>query len=47
MSLLVGSIDFGTTYSGWAYLTSHDFEREPTKAYARNWNLGDRMSLKS
>jgi len=47
MSLLVGSIDFGTTYSGWAYLTRHDFQREPTKAYARNWHLGDRMSLKS
>ena len=47
MSLLVGSIDFGTTFSGWAYLTRHAFEREPTKAYVRKWHLEDRISLKS
>ncbi|XP_045172708.2 heat shock 70 kDa protein 12B-like [Mercenaria mercenaria] len=36
--LLVGSIDFGTTYSGWAILFAHEFESEPTKGYVKQWH---------
>lgn len=35
--LLVGALDFGTTFSGWAYSFKHDYESEPTKAYVHNW----------
>ena len=35
--LLVAAIDFGTTYSGYAYSTRTDFQREPTKAYLKQW----------
>lgn len=29
--LLVAAIDFGTTYSGYAFSFRHDFERDPLK----------------
>ena len=35
--LLVAAIDFGTTYSGYAYSTKTDFQREPSKAYIKQW----------
>ncbi|XP_078340961.1 heat shock 70 kDa protein 12A-like [Crassostrea virginica] len=35
--LLVAAIDFGTTYSGFAFSTREDFQREPTKAYLKQW----------
>ena len=35
--LLVAAIDFGTTYSGYAFSTRMDFQREPTKAYLKQW----------
>nr|XP_022296996.1 heat shock 70 kDa protein 12A-like [Crassostrea virginica]XP_022296997.1 heat shock 70 kDa protein 12A-like [Crassostrea virginica] len=35
--LLVAAIDFGTTYSGYAFSTRTDFQREPTKAYLKQW----------
>nr|XP_022297580.1 heat shock 70 kDa protein 12A-like [Crassostrea virginica] len=35
--LLVAAIDFGTTYSGYAFSTKTDFQREPTKAYLKQW----------
>lgn len=35
--LLVAAIDFGTTYSGFAYSTRNDFQRDPTKAYLKQW----------
>jgi hypothetical protein len=37
---LVGSIDFGTTYSGWAVMFSHEFESEPTKGFVKQWHSG-------
>ncbi|XP_052780577.1 heat shock 70 kDa protein 12B-like [Mya arenaria] len=40
MSLLVASIDFGTTYSGWAFSFRHEFESDPTKVSAKNWSGG-------
>ncbi|XP_052271902.1 heat shock 70 kDa protein 12A-like [Dreissena polymorpha] len=33
--LVVAAIDFGTTYSGWAFSFKHDFEREPCKVSAK------------
>ncbi|XP_053395912.1 heat shock 70 kDa protein 12B-like [Mercenaria mercenaria] len=41
-SLLVAAIDFGTTYSGWAFSFKYDFERDPTKITAKNWH-GDQL----
>lgn len=38
--MIVGAIDFGTTYSGWAYSFLHDIERDPTKAYVKVWHSG-------
>jgi hypothetical protein len=39
-NILVGSIDFGTTYSGWAVMFSNEFESEPTKEFVRQWQSG-------
>ena len=36
----MGAIDFGTTYSGWAYLFLHDYKSNPTNAIVRHWNSG-------
>ena len=38
--LLVGAIDFGTTYSGWAFSFIHEYRSDPTKATVQNWNSG-------
>lgn len=35
--LLVAAIDFGTTYSGYAFSSRNDFQRDPTKAYSKQW----------
>ncbi|XP_060578823.1 heat shock 70 kDa protein 12B-like [Ruditapes philippinarum] len=35
--LLVGAIDFGTTYSGWAFSFLNDFHLDPTKASVKQW----------
>jgi hypothetical protein len=45
-SLLVAAIDFGTTYSGWAFSFKHEFERDATKVSAKNWTGGQLVSLK-
>ncbi|XP_053397351.1 heat shock 70 kDa protein 12A-like [Mercenaria mercenaria] len=39
-NLLVGAIDFGTTYSGWAFSFLHEYESDPTKAFIKQWNSG-------
>ncbi|XP_053392078.1 heat shock 70 kDa protein 12A-like [Mercenaria mercenaria] len=41
IDLLVGSIDIGTTYSGWAISFPHEFESDPTKVYVKKWHSGD------
>ncbi|KAL4230424.1 Heat shock 70 kDa protein 12A [Mactra antiquata] len=46
MSLLVAAIDFGTTYSGWAFSFKHEFESDPTKCSAKNWTGGQLVSMK-
>ncbi|XP_060591654.1 heat shock 70 kDa protein 12B-like [Ruditapes philippinarum] len=38
--LLVGAIDFGTTFSGWAYSFKHDYDLDPTKANIKHWLSG-------
>lgn len=35
--LLVAAIDFGTTFSGYAFSSKHDFVKDPTKASLRRW----------
>lgn len=35
--LLVAAIDFGTTYSGYAFSTITDFQRDPSKAFLKQW----------
>lgn len=35
--LLVAAIDFGTTYSGYAFSTRHDFQRDPTNTFLKQW----------
>ncbi|KAL3859667.1 hypothetical protein ACJMK2_009875 [Sinanodonta woodiana] len=49
-ALLVVAIDFGTTYSGYAFQFKHDFARDPTQISApQAWNGGKKnlMSLKT
>jgi hypothetical protein len=38
--LLVAAIDFGTTFSGYAFSFRHDFEQDPTKIQVNSWNAG-------
>lgn len=35
--LLVAAIDFGTTYSGYAFSTRYDFKRDPTHTFLKQW----------
>jgi hypothetical protein len=35
--LLVAAIDFGTTYSGYAFSSRKDFTRDPTQTYLKQW----------
>ncbi|KAL5012116.1 hypothetical protein ScPMuIL_010667 [Solemya velum] len=47
--LLVAAIDFGTTYSGYAFSFKHENERDPMKISANNWGAfsGGPASLKT
>ncbi|XP_069129617.1 heat shock 70 kDa protein 12A-like isoform X2 [Argopecten irradians] len=47
--LLVAAIDFGTTYSGYAFSFRHEFETDPLKVSASTWPAGSRalVSLKT
>lgn len=39
--LFVVAIDFGTTYSGYAYCSMHDYKQDPPKVFANNyWPYG-------
>jgi hypothetical protein len=43
---LVAAIDFGTTYSGYAFSTISNFKHDPSKIYANQaWNAGGRQLL--
>ena len=42
---MVAAIDFGTTFSGWAYCFKHDFDQ--LNIYAKDWNNGNHISTKT
>lgn len=42
----MAAIDFGTTYSGWAFSFRHEFELDPIKVSAKNWTGGQLVSSK-
>ncbi|XP_045202781.2 heat shock 70 kDa protein 12B-like [Mercenaria mercenaria] len=44
-TLLVAAIDFGTTYSGYAFSFRHEFECDPLKVSASSWTTGSRVSI--
>ncbi|KAH3818556.1 hypothetical protein DPMN_120277 [Dreissena polymorpha] len=46
MVLVVASLDFGTTYSGWAYSFTHEFQQDPTQIKSKHWNADQFMSNK-
>ena len=46
-ALLVAAIDFGTTYSGYAFSTKHDYKRDPTIVSSHTWSGGQLLSLKT
>lgn len=35
--LMVAAIDFGTTYSGYAFSARHEFQKDPTKVSLKAW----------
>lgn len=35
--LIAAAIDFGTTYSGWAFSTRNDFSKDPTRVFLKQW----------
>mgnify|MGYP003691820595 CR=1 FL=1 len=47
--LLVAAIDFGTTYSGYAFSFKHEHDSDPLKVCSNNWTAGSRslVSLKT
>lgn len=48
--LMVAALDFGTTYSGYAFSMRHEFKEDPLKIHANPvWNSGCRqfMSIKT
>ncbi|KAL3878939.1 hypothetical protein ACJMK2_031263, partial [Sinanodonta woodiana] len=45
--IFVAAIDFGTTFSSWACSFRHDYKREPTKIFVKEWNSGAGISSKA
>lgn len=45
-ALVVAAIDFGTTFSGYAFSFKHEYEKDPTKVSTKNW-VGDGVSQKA
>ena len=43
-TMIVGAIDFGTAYSGWAFSFKHEFQKEPTTVSTKIWRSGDNLS---
>jgi hypothetical protein len=40
--LMVAALDFGTTFSGYAFSMRHEFEAEPLKIHCNIWDGGAR-----
>lgn len=45
--LFVAAIDFGTTYSGYAFSSKDDYAKDPMEIHANVWNSGTMMSQKA
>ncbi|XP_076117725.1 heat shock 70 kDa protein 12B-like isoform X2 [Mytilus galloprovincialis] len=45
--ILVAAIDFGTTFSGYAYSFRHDYERDKLKIYTNMWAHNSGLSAKA
>ncbi|OWF38508.1 Heat shock 70 kDa protein 12B [Mizuhopecten yessoensis] len=45
--LFVAAIDFGTTYSGYAFSSKDAFEEDPLKISTNSWNSGSDLSYKA
>lgn len=45
--LFVAAIDFGTTYSGYAFSSKDGWEKEPLKINSNVWNAGTKRLLSS
>lgn len=47
--LVVAAVDFGTTYSGYAFSFFHEYKKEPTKSSTYTWTAGSGslLSLKT
>ncbi|OWF39271.1 heat shock 70 kDa protein 12B-like [Mizuhopecten yessoensis] len=45
--LFVAAIDFGTTYSGYAFSSKDEFDNDPLKIKSNVWNSGTLMSYKA
>jgi hypothetical protein len=45
--LMVAALDFGTTFSGYAFSMRHEFEAEPLKIHCNIWNAGALSSIKT
>ncbi|KAL3879866.1 hypothetical protein ACJMK2_032143 [Sinanodonta woodiana] len=46
-SKFVAAIDFGTTYSGWAFSFKHEYDKDPTKIVLKQWYGGSLLSMKT
>jgi hypothetical protein len=44
--VIVAAIDFGTTFSGYAFSFGHDFQNDPMKIQTNHWIGGGHISLK-
>ena len=42
---VVGAIDFGTSYSGWAYSSLHEYQSDPANVSVKQWNAGSDASM--
>jgi hypothetical protein len=46
--IIVAAIDFGTTFSGYAYSLKHDFDQDPLRiTINQGWNSGSIISFKA
>lgn len=39
-NLIVAAIDFGTTFSGFAFSFLHEYKKDPLKISTKSWNTG-------
>ncbi|KAK3577062.1 hypothetical protein CHS0354_003149 [Potamilus streckersoni] len=46
-SLIVAAIDFGTTYSGWAFSFKHEYDADPTRISCKQWFGEQFISMKA